>query len=361
MSITHDIAEQLEAAMQGTPLDYSTIIALNQKLAGEYAKESKFGKSVACLEAALEAAEQEAQQQPDNNDNPSDLDAVRQKADIYFQLALYYDRVNEGEKALHAAEKALELFQSCEAESDYPKTYRRLGAIQIELGQPDEGFNNLDIALDWAEKNGDNLLRAGIYVTLAEALNHFKSPDDSYKYYQMAAGLYENEEEWNEAAINYQSIGRLLHNYGNNKKAIEMYKKSAECYENADGFDEEKGLNYMLLARILESVSRNEEATKYYEKAVPCFIKAENHFETANCYIQSAILYQEKKQWANVLDTYQKALPYAEYSADEMLLGTIHDGIEHAKEEVQKRGNGSSNQDSDKDGFWGKMKKIFGK
>lgn len=358
MSI-EEIIEQLEAAQQADAPDWSSVITLNRDLAEAYAGQTKFGKAVACLEAAMEASDKKTQDRQE-----LDRDELLEKAEINFQLALYYDRTNETEKALDAAQKAVAGYQACEAENEYPKAYRRLGAIQIELGEADEGLNNLDIALDWAENNNDNVMRAGIYITLAEALNYFKSPDDSYKYYQMAVDLYESEEQWGDAASTYQSIGRLLHNYGSNIKSMEMYKKAATCYEKADNLDEETGLNYMLLARLLESMGRNDEAVAYYEKAAPRFLKAENHFETANCYIQVAALYQEKKDWVSVAAAYQNALPHAEYAADDMLLGTIHDGIAHAEEEaqkVQRKSSGNRSADNNETGgFLGKIKKIFG-
>lgn len=322
-------------------------IALHQLIAEGYAEQSKFPFAAPELERAIELA------LADNKDNAERHELL---GNLYFQLALYQSRSLETEKAEETAQKAIDAYTAANAETHYAKAYRRLGAIQFENDKFEQAHDNLHLALQWAEKMDNNAIRAGAYLTLAEMLSLQQQHTDALTCYQNAAALFDIQENYTDAGTALQGCARIWIQYGKHAEALKCYEQADKGYLQNPNLNEERAVNQMLIARLHEAKDRLDPAVTHFLVAAQCFEQANNPYETANCHIHIGVLYKDHKQWDNSLKAYQNALSAAQQADDEILLASAEDGIEHAKEQLQKK-----TTQPEKSSLFGKIKKtLFG-
>jgi tetratricopeptide (TPR) repeat protein len=345
----NQLIDQLAVLNEASPADETAIIALHKQLVEAYQSQNKFGKAAEHLEAAIALISEQA-------------DTELQQAELYHELAWLYSRILETERAITCSEKSLELFAEKEAEAEYAKVYRRLGALYVENGDTAAGMEHLEAGLEWAKQGNDPKIAGDIYQTIAEVYGYLQKYQDASNAYINAIRQYELAADYEQIAASRQAIGRILMQHGKHTQAIEQYEMATQNLLKQENSAENLGFNHVLIAKIYESKSNVSEAIKNYSIAAQHFAQSSNKFEHVNADIQVAALYEESKKWQNALETYQKILPYAEAVADEMQTATVTEGIKHCQKMIdkQKTKPQADNNTSDSGGIFGKIKKIFG-
>lgn len=344
-----DHIEQLSTALAETsPTDVSQMVALHKQISEKYVEQNKFAKAAEHLEAAIALLNNQA-------------DTELQRAELYHDLALQYSHSIETERAIICSQTALELFAEKDAEQEYAKTYRRLGALYLENGEIKEGFECFEQGLAWGQQTNNPKITGDIYQTIAETYAYLQKYQEANNAYMNAIRLYEPIADYKQIAISRQGIGRMLMQHGKHAQAIEQYEIATQNLLKHDGSEEELGFNHNLIAKIYEAKSNANEAIKNYLIAAEYLGQSTNKFEEVNAYIQVAALYEEAKKWENALDTYQKTLPKAQDVADEMQTAIVTEGIKHCQKMIEKQANKpNSNNETASNGLFGKIKKIFG-
>lgn len=342
------LTTDLAALTEALPTDKDAMIVLYRQLVDAYREQNKFGKAAEQLENMLQIIA----------DQP---DTELQQAELYHELAWHYSRTLETERAIVCSQQAIELFSQKEAEDQYAKTYRRLGALYIENGDNDTGLAYLNTALEWGQKNDDQQITGDTYRTLAETHAYLNRYQEATNCYMNAISFYERIDNYKQIANCYQAIGRMLLQHGKHTQAIQQYKLAENALSQEDDAAEELALNHLTIAKIHETKSNTPDAIAQYQLAADCFGDSGNQYEQTNAYIQVAALYEETKNWDTALETYQTTLPYAETVGDEMQTATITEGIKHCQKMMAKQTAKPTQDNQQKNGIFSQLKKIFGK
>lgn len=342
---TAELAQLLDA----DPVDTAAAIALHRQIADAYAETDKFGKAAEHLEQIIQLLGEQT-------------DTDLQRADIHHELALQYSRALDIERAITNGERAADLFAEHEAEHEYAKTYRRLGALYVENGENETGIQCLETAIEWGNKTQNASDTGNAHRTLAEIYTYLNKHNDSIKHYLQAVSCYQPIAEYRPMAACYQALARIYLQYGKHTLAIEHYERAKNSLLEMENPYEDLGVNELLIAKIYELKSQTDQAITRYQYAADFFGNVPNFFEQANAYVQIAVLYEGTKQWRAALDAYQAALPIAQHAADELQTSTIEEGIKHCQQRQSHSTNtpDTPNNPAPKTGVWGAFKKILG-
>ncbi|MCK5169549.1 MAG: tetratricopeptide repeat protein, partial [Bacteroidales bacterium] len=201
-------------------------------------------------------------------------------------------------------EEALTQYQSIKKLSQIAQIYHNLGLVNQYL-------NNYDKALSYYQKS----------VELAETLENKESAAISYQdigtlyydiqkyslaqhYYHKAIEIYRKTNNEERIAAIYQNIGVLHYNWGNLDKSIGFYQKSLNIYE--------KLKDKRCIAISLSNIGLIYEENKHYNKALIYYEKSLLMFEEVNNkQALTYIFYNLGSIYCN-LNNYNKSIEYFE-------------------------------------------------
>jgi tetratricopeptide (TPR) repeat protein len=212
-----------------------------------------------------------------NQDNP----------DAYNHLGSALKAKGHLKEAIKCHEKAIELNPA------FTEAYYNLGNTLIADGQLDEAI------ACYKKVIGLNPKFIQAYCNLGKALYNTGKYDDAIIIYQSALELSPD------SADIYEALGIALQEKGDTEKAIICYKKAVDLDPNS-------ATAYGSLAKTLQEKDRIDEALMYYKRALQ--LNADNNV-LSNLHNNIGLIYQEKGQFHEAINSYRKALRYVSSSA----------------------------------------------
>lgn len=345
-TLQNKLQEQLNAAEQDIP----AIIETYLELAATYSDEKDYAAAITQLETALPITRAEG---VESN--------TKQEAEVLYELAVALHRQHEDfGKAMEYALQALELFEQNHFNGNLAKAYQRIGLIHVSESNWEAALDALEKSADWAEQLEDWEELGGTYATIADVYRIKNEFQEALEYYKSAIENYEKCDANEYLGTVYQIIAEILAQHNKQEQALKCYNEAAFYYGKAACHDE-AGITNVYAGKLLIPMRKYDLAIELLLAAVAEFTQADNPFEVTNSYIQIAGIYEEQKQWQKAIEIYEQALPFAQSAADEVLLDTVLESMEHAKELNETQSTVTSSSDEAKSGgFFNKLKGFFG-
>jgi tetratricopeptide (TPR) repeat protein len=189
------------------------------------------------------------------------------------------------------------------------------------------------------------------------------------------AHLYEREGEAGEAAAAYQEAldlsgpqsteaARLHEQQGALYLQLQAVEEAMEAFGRAlrafEAQSDEKGQARMhrRLAYGQERKGKLDEAVAHYLQAIELIEAADdpNVLTLAEAYQQVGAIRQNQQRYAEALQAFQDALPYAQATEDDFLTAALEDSVEAMTEMVQRRGKKAEGGEKKRKGLFGRLR-----
>ena len=175
----------------------------------------------------------------------------------------------------------------------------------------------------WANKTGDELLKANALLNLgmiAEKRREFEEAEDWYK-----KSLKISEQLGNEhvAAATYHQIGIIALKRREFEEAEDWYKKSLKISERL-GNELLAAITYHNLGMIALERREFEEAEDWYKKSLKISEQLGNEHVAAATYHQIGIIALKRREFEEAEDWYKKSLKISERLGNELLTASTY-------------------------------------
>ncbi len=234
--------------------------------------------------------------------------------DFYESQSLTF---NERQNRITAVEELLSEYESL------PEKERNTG-IEIELKEKlgslyyisadySKAASLSEEILDYAIKNGDEILEATSYNNLAELYRTQGRYEKAEPYYDKALEIRRRVlgEDHPSTATSYNNLALLYKTQGRYEEAEPYYEKALEIRRSILGENHPNTAgSYNNLALLYDAQGRYEEAEPYYEKSLEIRrrILGEDHPSTAGSYMNLGAFYYERGRVREALELCEKAL-----------------------------------------------------
>ncbi len=232
--------------------------------------------------------------------------------------------------------------------------YAAAGRLFYQLDYPKKAHELVNEALEYQEFAAENaavgkaLFLQGICLLQDE---ESEGIDEGLDLINRGLDILESEDDPLEAGKVNMTLARLYTQWGDLKSAREQYIRSLSNFKRADDTDR-LGPIQQTLGLILEREGNLGRAVAYYGEAAKSFALTENDIAQAKSWQSIGDLEQGQRNWQASLTAFQKALPPAQATGDEMLIAAIEDSIENMQEKVDKQ---QTDKGEKKKGLFGKL------
>ena len=281
------------------------------------------------------------------------LDIIEQQAPNFFAGAMgrfSFFSEKQDEELKNPYSLLTQNIHALSGESDAStsaKMCQEIAEIFEGFGQPEEAMNYYHQSLEYAQQCEDKARMASAYLRTADLLKQEGDLIQALDAYQFSLENFQDIDNWEEAGAIHRKVADIQKRSGNLSEAMEQYKAAIYSFKQTDK-QEEIAITHRYIGQLLERKGDLPKSIKYYETAIELF---DTPAEKAKTYQQIGAIHQDQLRWAEALDTFKNALPFAKKAEDKFLIEAIEDSIENMEEEVAKK---------EKKGKKGLFGKLFG-
>lgn len=197
------------------------------------------------------------------------------QAKNYSNKGVYYGVQNELDSAAYYFNKAVAL--TPENHQFYPKLLNNLSIIYKKKGNYKEAINNLNIALEIANKQNNSDGKSRIYSELASIYRSLNEYNLAVEYSINTLDILKNQDTINEYYLysEKQKLANLYRTLDKNKFAIKLYEEILPYFDNAI-YTDAKISTYINYAAALIKIDNFEKAIIFLNKANDELVNFEN-------------------------------------------------------------------------------------
>ena len=213
---------------------------------------------------------------------------------ILQQLGIAYLSRYKAVKAQEYLEEALKLTQQQNQNnlSTLAEIYHTLGIAYDEQRNFDKAVPYYHKALKIFEDAEDFYNAAGVYYQLGNVAYQQRHFDEAVQYYQKALKIFEDAGDFYNAANVYHQLGNVAYLQLNFDEAVQYYQKALKIFEDAGDFYNAAS-EYHQLGNVACKQRHFDEAVQYYQKALLIFLEAEDFYKAGYPMSQLGIILKQ--------------------------------------------------------------------
>ncbi|MBL7719343.1 MAG: hypothetical protein JNL72_10945 [Flavipsychrobacter sp.] len=195
----------------------------------------------------------------------------------YWVVAIMYEVMNEHDICRSYLDKAYVIYREKGLESVYSEYCIRIASHYRQVGKIDSSIRYAKTALEYATKYHNFRERRDACLLLGNTLAEERF-DEALHYKGLAAGMFEDIEDFSSAAMQLTGAAHSLLSRGRLKEAF-MYSDSALSILQRTGTDV-LAINYAVRYRLFEAINERDSAYHYLKKYHEVFVSELSKNET---------------------------------------------------------------------------------
>lgn len=236
----------------------------------------------------------------------------------YLSLASYFSKMDQFEKSIAYADKALAVSLRNKNRKDELKARTSLASsyyLKSEYPQAEKAFNE---ALELAKKLKDDASIADISMNLG-ALKQLNSKyQEAFDLYLKARFIFEKNKKWEELISCYHNIASVLSTLGQVEKVNAYYDKIKHIIPKVKSVST-KIKAYSNLASYYNDYGQNTKestdlAIEYSQKGIQLSLQEKNYVKLAYLYNCLARAYEIREEYPKSIENYKRSLEYMKES-----------------------------------------------
>lgn len=239
---------------------------------------------------------------------------------------LMYQEIDDYESSLRSLENAAELSQQNDNPDKLATSYMWLGRVHTFLNDTLTGQDYLDRALNIADENDIQEIKAGIFFLMARQKMKYNKQDEAIEDYNRALAIAEEVNDPKLLAEIYDDIAGVMFRQGNYPEATPNYEQAAINYLEA-GEDFNAGRMYFSLGSSNIQVAKYDVALEYLQKALAIFEEHNSYpgiVAVSNSY---GVIYFKTEIFDKALEMYESNLERASEMGDKDEMGRAYNNI----------------------------------
>ena len=224
------------------------ILNINRELANIYRMKGKYSQSLETYLGCLQMADQ--------------LHDKNQKGNIFYDIALLYNELEESFKAIKYLQEAEKMKTAVGDSYFLSQIYNEMGEIYLEKKDYSKALMYLKVSIDRAAEINNLESTTSAHYKIAEIYLAQKESNYVLPYLQKALGLAIKTKDAKSEMEIYSLDGLFYEQSSNNELAIFHYKKSY-LIATGKGFPESAKKTAEKLSKLLHQSNKLEEAFKY--------------------------------------------------------------------------------------------------
>lgn len=210
------------------------------------------------------------------------------------------------EKSLPLYHKVLDEIPASQMD-DQSKYQIRIGLSYFMLGKNEQAEHWYKTVLVETEKDKKNIFRGHAFNNLGLLFQNIGDLQKARKNYDQAFEVYKSLDEDFLSDIAQMNIGKVLHEKGNYKDAVEYLTRSAKTFEKR-GNNAQLGEIYSTLGLIQESLGDLNKAKKLHRLSIQFREKVGEPYDLASSYNNIGWVFKETRQLDSAKFFYNRAL-----------------------------------------------------
>jgi tetratricopeptide (TPR) repeat protein len=228
-------------------------------------------------------------------------------ANIYQQLGLIFQKLQEHNEARRNYQKALEINAEFNNPEALGSNYHNLGWVAEELREYEEARTNYQQALKIYSAFGDRYEQAGTYHQLGIVSCELREYEQARTEYQKALNIFIEFNDWYEQARVYGSLGNLATELQEFETARTEYQKALKIFiEIENRFFQAN--TYRNLGNVAQYLEEHEQARNDYQQALKIYVELDNRYSQASIYHNLGAVSQRLCEFEQARNNYQQAL-----------------------------------------------------
>ncbi len=219
----------------------------------------------------------------------TDLSEIRNKVDILYQKAKYFDKDQKYDSSYVYYGKAAPLFEKLNDSVKAAKCYINLGVDEYYYGNSDKALKYYKRAADLLEYSKEYLLSAKIFNNIALIKKNVGNYEDAVLYFHKSIDLKEKIKDTSGIANSYHNIGTIYWEQKNYKQALKCFNNTAKLLSNTKKYEDLAGV-YTNIGLIYNDMKDTANALSYYDKAINLYKQTNFKHGLAAVFLNKAVL-----------------------------------------------------------------------
>jgi len=236
--------------------------------------------------------------------------SLETKANLFEEMAGFYESNHQYEKALIAYQEALNLYEKKNDQRDIARTLNAIANIHYNRSNFDKALRHYQKALRIFETLGDSLSIAKSLGNIGNIFFLTGELDKALDHYKKVLGIFSHTADSIGMAKSYMNIANVLSSKSKYNQALAYYQKALEIQQQ---IKDSAGiaLTYVNMGTIFESKNEPEKALYYYRKALSFNQRINEKQDMAYIYLAIANLMYKKGKFRECIENARKGLELA--------------------------------------------------
>lgn len=236
---------------------------------------------------------------------------IEKQSEAYQYIALNLMRHNEKDSAIYYANKAVNAGRRSGNKSEHARAYNTLAQIYEFFGQVELGVGKNLVALQLAEKVGNNLLVARYCREIGSTQRAILNLDDAEYHFRRSLDYSQAINDRRQMALALSSLASIQLDRDQYDKAIQNASRSIKLLTELNDYNG-LGLTHNILGMVYNEQKKYNDAAINFNRALVYYESTSNRDKMAQVYHNVGTVFAGQKRYENALNYLNRSIEIRE-------------------------------------------------